>query len=334
MKGIGAALDRFSATAAAVRKQAPVDPRLVPVLVFLIAELAIEALYIAASELTFPVGLLMRVFWVLLLILAGGMLARRYGLTRTGNSLQAMALAPILSALAVVAMVILTRFSTSFSDAILVGADRALGVDWMAIFDAFKSNPLLFELGRIAYLSFYWQFIAICLVLFALGKPGHGARFINAWAIALTLSVLIYPFFTAMGPYYHFGIVPADIPQLHSTAPWTTGPIIEGIREGRRTDVIGSMTGLIFFPSFHAAGAVMFMRGWWTFRALRWLAIPLNLLLIAAAPVFGLHYFVDLLGGIAVALVAILAAERLTTRIETAGHPAANPGLHIPQSGS
>lgn len=76
------------------------------------------------------------------------------------------------------------------------------------------------------------------------------------------------------------------------------------------------MTGLIFFPSFHAAGAVMFIRSWWQFRRLRWLMLPLNLMLIAAAPVFGLHYFVDLLGGIAVAVVSIILAEVLTARIE------------------
>lgn len=156
--------------------------------------------------------------------------------------------------------------------------------------------------------------------------------------IALTVSALIYPLFTAQGPYLHYGIVPSDIPNLHRDAPWTTGPIIEAIRTGQRTDVIGSMTGLIFFPSFHAAGAVMYMWSWWTLRWLRWPMLALNLMLIAAAPVFGLHYFIDLIGGIFVAFGAIFASNRLVAAIERrmAGRPdpGIDQGLQGAQSGS
>ncbi len=309
-------LDRFSTAANAVRKQPPVDQRLVPAMILAMVALAAEALYIAVSDLSFPFGFVLRMFGLLAFILGGGMIARRYGMRRIGDALQAAALAPILGALSVVAMVILTRFTTTFADDALAGADHVLGLDWMAMFAVFQRNPGLLELARVAYLSFYWQFIAASLVLFCLDRPAAGFRFINAWAIALLISVAIYPFYTAVGPYLRYGIVPADIPNLHRDAPWTTGPIIEAIREGRRTDVIGSMTGLIFFPSFHAAGAILYLRAWWQFKWLRWLVVPLNLGLIAAAPVFGLHYFIDLVGGVAVAVVAIVLANALTTRIE------------------
>ena len=313
---MAALLARFSEAAAAVRKQSPIDSRAIPLLAFAIAVLAVEAWYIAATDLIFPAGLLLRVFWILILILVGGLVARHYGLTRTGNSLQATALAAITSALTVVAMVILTRFSTPFADDWLAGADQALGLNWMAMFAVFQRHPVMLEVARVSYQSFYWQFIAICLVLFATGRDSAGWRFLSAWVIALTVSALIYPFFTAQGPYLHYGIVPSDIPDLKSDAPWTTGPIIEAIRSGQRTDVIGSMTGLIFFPSFHAAGATMYIWTWWNFRWLRWPMLALNLALIAAAPVFGLHYFIDLIGGILVALGAILASNTLVATIE------------------
>lgn len=322
-------LNRFSQAAAAVRKQSPLDPRSIPIAVFLLAIFAAETAYIAASELIFPAGLLLRVFWVLILILAGGMLARHYGLTRIGNTLQATALAPISSALTVVGMVILTRFSTPFADDRLVAADQAMGLDWMAMFAVFQRNPVLLEVARVAYSSFYWQFIAICLVLFAINRGGTGWRFLSAWVIALTVSALIYPFFTAQGPYLYYGIVPSDIPNLHRDAPWTTGPIIEAIRSGQRTDVIGSMTGLIFFPSFHVAGAIMYIWTWWDFRFLRWPMLALNLVLIAAAPVFGLHYFIDLVGGAIVALGAIAASKLLVAAIER--RMALRPGHEISQ---
>jgi len=331
-------LARFSNAAGAVRKQSPFDPRAIPILAFSLAVFAAEAAYIAATDLIFPAGLLLNVFWVLILILVGGMLARHYGMTRIGNTLQAIALASVSSALTVVAMVILTRFSTPFADDLLAGADQAMGLNWMAMFAVFQRSPFLLEIARTAYASFYWQFIAICLVLFVTKRNRAGWRFLSAWVIALTVSALIYPFFTAQGPYLHYGIVPSDIPNLHRDAPWTTGPIIEAIRTGQRTDVIGSMTGLIFFPSFHAAGAIMFIWSWWKFRWLRWPMLALNLMLIAAAPVFGLHYFIDLIGGVLVALGAILASIQLVAAIERRmaqrSEPGLDQGLQPAQSGS
>jgi hypothetical protein len=309
-------LDRFARAAVDVRKQSPLDRRAIPILAFLAALCGLEGAYIAASDLTFPAGLLIRVFWLLILILAGGMVARHYGLSRIGNALQAAALATIASALTGVAMVILTRFSGPFADEYLAGADRALGLDWMAMFAVFQHSPAALEAGRFAYSSFYWQFILVCLVLFSTDRTAAGWRFLGAWVIALTLSALIYPFFTAEGPYQYFGIVPSDIPNLRRDAPWTTGPIIAAIRSGQRTDVIGSMTGLIFFPSFHAAGAVLFGWHWWPFRLLRWPMLVLNALLVMAAPVFGLHYFIDLIGGVTVAFFAIWTGHAIMSQIE------------------
>lgn len=167
-------LARFSAAAAAVGKQSPFDPRAIPILAFSLAVFAAEAAYIAASELSFPAGLLLKLFWMLILILVGGMVARHYGLSRIGNTLQATALAPIASALTVVGMVILTRFSTPFADDLLAGADQAMGLDWMAMFAVFQRSPALLETARIAYASFYWQFFAICLVLFVTNRASAG----------------------------------------------------------------------------------------------------------------------------------------------------------------
>ena len=69
--------------------------------------------------------------------------------------------------------------------------------------------------------------------------------------------------------------------------------------------------GLITFPSFHAALGVIFARAFWSVPWLRWPALAVNLLMIAATPVNGGHYFVDVAAGGAVACVAIWAAERL-----------------------
>jgi membrane-associated phospholipid phosphatase len=72
-----------------------------------------------------------------------------------------------------------------------------------------------------------------------------------------------------------------------------------------RSIPLDNLEGLITFPSFHTAGAIMFI---WALRKVpyvRWPAIALNAALIAATPIDGAHYFIDLVGGAVVAFAAI-----------------------------
>ena len=73
----------------------------------------------------------------------------------------------------------------------------------------------------------------------------------------------------------------------------------------------GSMGGLATFPSFHACLAIIIIwcsRGrWWTSLA----GTAAGLAILAATPVYGGHYGVDLLGGAAVMAGAILLWRRI-----------------------
>lgn len=308
--------EKFALRAAGVIRQPPLDPRMVPPLGSAACLFGADAIYVGLSDLTFPPMLLVQIFGLLVSLLAGGMLARSYGMPRLGDTLQAFSFISIFGALVVVATVILTRHSWPFADAVLSGADHALQLDWLALFGIFQRHPALVLAGRLAYNSFFWQAHLIFPVLFGGRLPKPAWRLINAWVIALILVLVICPFFTALGPYINYGIVPGDIPTLHSKYPWTTGPLIEAIRTHRSTDVAGSMGGLVFFPSFHSAGAILFIWAWWPVRQLRWPMLLLNLAMLAAVPVIGYHYFSDMIGGIVVALAAIFLANKLVSRIE------------------
>jgi membrane-associated phospholipid phosphatase len=68
---------------------------------------------------------------------------------------------------------------------------------------------------------------------------------------------------------------------------------------------LAATEGLITFPSFHVAWALLLT---WAFRGRRWLfaaAVILNSLVVASTMTTGWHYFSDLLGGAAVALAAM-----------------------------
>ena len=75
---------------------------------------------------------------------------------------------------------------------------------------------------------------------------------------------------------------------------------------------LSRLVGILTFPSFHAASAALYI---WAFSPLRWLRlllVPCNILMIAASPVGGGHYFVDVFAGIAVSAAAIVVALRIS----------------------
>jgi membrane-associated phospholipid phosphatase len=76
--------------------------------------------------------------------------------------------------------------------------------------------------------------------------------------------------------------------------------------------------GIITFPSFHAALGIIFIAGLWPIPVLRWIGLIVNVLMIAATPVEGGHYFIDVLAGVVIALLCQLAARRIVQAVPAA----------------
>jgi membrane-associated phospholipid phosphatase len=307
--------ERLEASAGAVVRQSPWDRRALPVLIASTLLLVFDAAYIAATDLSFHTSTVLKVFGLLIWLLMASLLARTYAMTRIGDLLLGITLPLIFSALIVVLTVILTRHSGPFADAWISGSDQALGLDWVRLLSFYKAQPEFTAVSQLSYNSLKWQLPLVCFALFLSMRWQRGWTLVNAWALALIVAAAIHPFFTAMGPYLHYGISPYDFPAQRMPFPWTTGPTLEAIRTHRNTDVVGLMNGLVFFPSFHTAAGVMFIYSWWDFRRLRWLFVPLNLLMISACPIIGYHYFSDVIAGACVGTCAILIARWLVRRI-------------------
>jgi membrane-associated phospholipid phosphatase len=93
---------------------------------------------------------------------------------------------------------------------------------------------------------------------------------------------------------------------------YTHVPTLEALRAGTLHSIkLDNLEGLVTFPSFHTAGALMFIWALRTVPFVRWPAIALNIALIAATPIDGAHYFVDLVGGAAVAIATIAVSDWL-----------------------
>jgi hypothetical protein len=196
-----------------------------------------------------------------------------------------------------------------YRDAALNAVDTWMGLDWQAYLHFINERPLLGTLARLAYGSVLFQSI---LLIMCLAGPSRLVRLqqnIFATAIALVVTLAVFIFVPASGIYTFLNISPHEFANLSPVM--TTDQILrlDALRSGEHT-LVSEMTGLVTFPSFHAAWAVLFMWGFYPIRLLRHGAILLNLFIIATTPIQGAHYFIDLVGGTIVAVAAIYVAVR------------------------
>ncbi len=87
--------------------------------------------------------------------------------------------------------------------------------------------------------------------------------------------------------------------------------IFHGLRDGTfRNLVAQGAEGIITFPSLHTAVAVLFIIAMWPVKYLRWVALLVNVAMIAATPIDGGHYFTDVIAGAAVAALCWISVAR------------------------
>lgn len=97
----------------------------------------------------------------------------------------------------------------------------------------------------------------------------------------------------------------------------TTADIVLALREGRLASIdLGAIDGIISFPSLHAAVAVIvpFTLRW--NRPLFWPIVLLDGVMLVSAVPSGNHYLADVVGGLAVAALAILCARPLHATLD------------------
>jgi membrane-associated phospholipid phosphatase len=184
--------------------------------------------------------------------------------------------------------------------------DLALGFDASAFFAFLEHRPLLAALNEAMYHSLIPQLIAALLALAWCGKS-YEMRVLMFASIASGLAaVLLSAAFPAMGNLYD----PADYPNLGSSAAWLHRDDIAGLRDGTlRALDLGSMQGIVTFPSYHAALTTIYIAAFRKVPVLRWLGGGWALLTLISTPAGGGHYLVDVVAGVALALVALRAAR-------------------------
>ena len=219
----------------------------------------------------------------------------------------------LFSAIGSILSYMLAREGGPLWDARLAAWDRALGFNWLAYVHWVDRSPSLTGLLHVAYGSMIPQIIVLLLALGFAVRLAELRTVMLAAIVCGTLCVLVSAFFPAVSNPAFLGISGKD---FHHVDPWG-GYVhladLRALRDGTFAEIrLTEMKGIITFPSFHAGLSLVTLWGFWASRLawLRWPGLTLAALTIAATPVDGGHYLVDVLAGMAIAAVSIAAAVR------------------------
>ena len=196
-------------------------------------------------------------------------------------------------------------------DANLLAADRALGFDWQSYVLFVDAHPTLASWLNCGYAMIRWPIFAIPVVLAAQRQYRRIEEFTLAFGAALVATTIVSALVPAIGVYHQIGLDPSSLKNIDPRAYLDQLRDLPPTREGtlRHLALLG-LGGIVTFPSFHAASAVLYTWALWSARWLRPLVILVNGAMLAATPINGGHYLVDNVAGIAIAIAAIVAARR------------------------
>ncbi len=198
-----------------------------------------------------------------------------------------------------------------YCDALLDNADRWMRLDWRIYLHFINDHATLAVLTWLAYRSMLFQFTVLAVALVAASRIARLQRYVLASGLALCLTLAVFTFMPAGGSYVFLQIQPHEFANLSPVTTYHQALVLDALRTGQQ-NVVSQMEGLITFPSFHTVWAILFAWGFYPIKQLRVGAILLNLFVIASTPIQGAHYFIDIIGGTAVAGIAVYAAKRMT----------------------
>ncbi|HVX12362.1 MAG TPA: phosphatase PAP2 family protein [Pirellulales bacterium] len=162
-----------------------------------------------------------------------------------------------------------------------------------------EAHPAIATLLAISYDTLLYQ-TALVVIVLGLGNDRRRlSAFVLAFMLAAIVAVGLFALLPAAGPFVTYGFAP-------SADQATYLDHFRSLRDGSRTAVdFRCAEGLITFPSFHVAWAILLT---WAFRGRRSTfiaALLVNSLVIVSTMTTGWHYFADVLGGAGVAVGAI-----------------------------
>jgi membrane-associated phospholipid phosphatase len=252
-------------------------------------------------------GVMIEGFIAMTILLAGAWILRRMNLPRLGGCIEAVVLKLAISFAAAIGSVMIAATTLPLVDDKLVRWDAAIGFDWLDLMAWLSTKPWLGHLLDWSYKSLTWQTFLLLPALFIARQEARCWTFLLGWGLALSVTMMIFPFFPAMGPvvYHH-----VSLPGIAVRDGYVD--VFLAVRDGTLHEVgVATVRGLVTMPSFHAAAAVLLA---WGFAGLPYLRLPfvgLNVVMLLSSIPIGGHYLVDVIAGAIVAAAAVQLARAI-----------------------
>ncbi|WP_280704192.1 phosphatase PAP2 family protein [Bradyrhizobium sp. BR13661] len=219
-------------------------------------------------------------------------------------------------------------------DQALLAIDRALGLDPEPIARFVNDHPWLADVLSRSYGLIKWPLLGIPIVLALTGRYVRLQLFMLAMSLALAITIAISALVPAIGTYYGLQLPAAQLPDINTAAYAGQLRDILALRDDSLHQLqLFTLSGIVSFPSFHAASAVLYIWALWPVRRIGGIVATLNLLMIAATPVIGAHYIIDVAGGVALAAGSIWAAKAYLEWMGRVAHNVAKGASTVWQPG-
>jgi hypothetical protein len=251
---------------------------------------------LAAQRVQLDIIVTARDFLLLGLALLATAALRGAGLRRGGLMAEYFALT--LASVSVICVLSYACLASSgpLADPRLAAMDRALGFDWITGYRFVAGHPWLHAFLGFGYASLCYQGLYFCVLLGVMDRKSRLREtfwLVLGCSLLACLGALLVP---ALGPAKAYGIGTTNgfIPEM------------ERLIAGRDLRfALSHMTGVVTFPSFHTAMALVYV---WAFRGtgpVGRLVAALNFVMLCAVPWFGGHYLSDMIAGTATMLLAL-----------------------------
>jgi membrane-associated phospholipid phosphatase len=202
------------------------------------------------------------------------------------------------------------RMSLPLLDREIITADLYFGFSWRSAAEWFDHAPIVLHVLNAAYATFTGQLIVTAVVLLVAGRRHDIDRYFVTFICASLLAETASLLFPTLGP---ASSMASAISFDHLSAIGrTTADIVLALRNGSMKVIDArALDGIISFPSLHAAVAILIPYHLRWSKPLFWLAASLNALMLVSAIPCGNHYFMDVLGGVVIAGLAIVSSAAL-----------------------
>jgi hypothetical protein len=246
---------------------------------------------------------------------AVGLAAGYYGIsgrsTRLCATLLCVAELMALEIFATIFNYLAIRIGFPLADASFARWSDVFGLGWLDYNTFIMSRPWLAITLHLLYLSSVPQILLAVLALGFTGRLAALLEFVVILSVTSIITVVIGALLPGLGAHHLYGI-----PDLGAAG---FVPTIIASHDGTMALLdMDKVEGLVVFPSYHTVISLALIAAFWPLKYLRWPGLIVNVALIAGVPVWGSHFFIDVISGFAVWLVAHLLWRRYAPKLDRA----------------